>query len=218
MKSIVVPTNLLELPQPWCLSSNWKRQEQLQALEPNTKDIEKALTVLEYSLATLSQLSLPEGESIPEDINDNWNFSIEWIANKIPIIDDFNISGITEFLKENKIESPSAQMIEEVADSWVWTIAFDLATTSSDWLEKILKTHEDSLAISRFLEIATRYWQITDRSLAGDLIIASARIAWTGALPLLESVEKTATDPSLQELAESYRNLIMNKPQNYWRK
>ncbi|HAZ43759.1 MAG TPA: hypothetical protein DDW76_27700 [Cyanobacteria bacterium UBA11369] len=217
MKSIVVPANLLGLPQPWCLSSNWKRQEQLQVLEANTKEIEKALAVLEYSLATLSQLTLPEGKSIPEDINDNWNFSIEWIANKIPIIDDFDIRGIEEFLKENKIESPSEQTIEDVADSWLWTMAFDIAATSSDWLEKILKTHEDSLAISRFLDIVTRYWHVTHRSLAGDLIITSARIAWADAIPLLESVEKTATDPSLQELAQSYRNMVLNEP-NHWRK
>jgi len=212
MNSVVIPDSLLRLPFPWCLTSRRKREEQIQILPSTSEEIKTALDLLELSLKLFSDLPRPKEESLPKDFHDYWSFYTEWIAEKIPTVDEFNISCSEELLTEENLESLSAQMIEDVANYWIWTTTWDLVDTSSRWLEKILKTHEDSTAISRFLDIANRYWPINDRVLAVNLIVSSTRIAWTDAIPLLESVEKIATDPYLQELAQSYRNLVLNNP------
>jgi hypothetical protein len=211
MKIIVVPNGLLQLPYPWCLISEISRDKQIKALPPNGEEIQTSLRVFSQTLYVFSQLILPEGNSIPEEINDNWNFSIEAIAGKIPTLDEFNIVGIQEFLKENGIEQPSTEMIEEIAESLFWTVAYDLANASSQWLEKTLTVNQDATAIASFLDIVTRYWQQTDRRLAGSLIIKSTRVAGKDAIPLLEAVENTSTDDSLRELAQSYHNLILDR-------
>jgi hypothetical protein len=104
-------------------------------------------------------------------------------------------------------------MIEEVAEYWLWSTITALAEDSSKWLEETLRVHQNTTAIFSFLKIVSCYWQQIHRLLAGKLIITSARIARRDALPLLKSVEKTATDASLRDTAQSYRQFILEHPQ-----
>lgn len=215
MNSIVVPVDLLKLPHPWCVTSNSKREKLLPALNPTPDAIETALIVMDSSLQILSNLNFPTTNSLPDNTCKYWSFSADWIAENIPTFDKFEVAHIQEFLAEEilaeeHLEGISDLMIEEAANYWIWYTTFRIAGDSSRWLEKILKNHEDSLAISSFLNIVTRYWQVTPSLFAFDLIVSAARIAGKDSLPLLESVEKTATDASLQNIAQDYQKWIRN--------
>jgi hypothetical protein len=210
MKIIVVPNGLLQLPYPWCITSRTEIYKQLQTLPHSTTEINTALTVFEHCLEILLQLTCPVTELVPEDILTYWGFSTDWIAEKIPTVEQFELSKIQEFLQEQNVESIPDKMVEELAEYWIWSTTHYLANTSSQWLEKTLTVNQDATAIASFLDIVTRYWQQTDRRLAGKLIIRSTEVAGKDAIPLLEAVENTSTDDSLRELAQSYHNLILD--------
>jgi len=87
MNKIVIPENILNLPKPWCFTSSIKRREEIKNLETVTKEIEKALSVLDLCLQELPKLNSPKWQHLPEDLELYWTFVVESIARKIPTLD-----------------------------------------------------------------------------------------------------------------------------------
>ena len=210
MKKIVIPDCLLNLPTPWCFTSSIKLSEEIENLEPVTKEIEKALSVLDLCLQDLPKLTSPKWQHLPEDLELYWTFVVESIARKIPTLDEFDYSLMEEQLKKNQIEPLSEEMIEEAAETWIVGIAKDITKDTIRWLEKPLKFNKDPKYISDFLSIVNRHWQQVDEDLASFLISESATIARENAFPLLDLVEQESSSESLKETATTYRRLILD--------
>lgn len=210
MKEISLPETLVGLPHPWCIASATQRRQQIELLNYSSDEIKTALNVLERCLQALSELTLPPGDSIPESLSEYWDFSTELLAEKMPTVDDFNLTKVEELLKEEGIESPSKQMIEEVTESWLWSVGQDIANTALRWLEDAFRKAKNTVPVSHFIEIAARYWHQIDPRLAQSLLSRSAMLGWQEALPLLESVEcNTLVASSIRQTAQDYRELIL---------
>jgi hypothetical protein len=210
MKEISLPETIVGLPHPWCITSATQRRQKIEILKYSSDEVKTVLNVLEQCLQALSELTLPPGDSIPESLRECWDFSAEWLAEKMPTVDDFDLIKVKEVLKEEGIESPSELMIEEVAESWLWSVGQDIANTALRWLEDGFRKAKDAVLISRFIEIVSRYWKEIDPHLAQSLLSRSAMIGWQEALPLLESVEcNTSVASSIRQTAQDYRELIL---------
>jgi hypothetical protein len=210
MKKMSLPGIMVGLPHPWYITSATDRREKIETLNYSSDEVKIVLNVLERCLQALSKLMLPTGDSIPEALTEYWNFTTEWFAKKMPKVDDFDLTKVEELLKGEGIESPSEQMIEEVAELWLWSVGQGIADTALIWLEKASRKAKDAFLVSRFMEIASRYWQQIDPGLAQSLLSLSAMIGRQEALPLLESVEcNTSVASSIRQTAQDYREFIL---------
>ncbi|MBD2767348.1 hypothetical protein IC235_05525 [Hymenobacter sp. BT664] len=211
MKKIALPETIVGLPHPWCVSSAIERHKQIEALNHSLDEVETVLNVLERCLQAQSKLTLPTGDSIPESLTEYWNFTTEWFAEKMPKVDDFDLTIIEEILKGEEIESPSEQMIEKVAELWLWSVAQDIANIALIWLEDALRKPKNTFLVSHLIAIASRYWQQVDSRLAQSLLSRSAMIGRQEALPLLNSVESnTSVASAIRQTAQDYREFILD--------
>jgi hypothetical protein len=201
---------LPKLSDPWQISSATLRRQKAKTLSYSSDEITKALNVLEQCLEIISVLTLPPIESIPESIGEYWDLSTESLAKKMPTLDDLNFDKVAEFLKEEGIKSLSEQMVEDVAISWLWSVAQDIVKTVLRWLEHSLKELNDAVQILHFINIAEHYWLRIDPPLAQSLLSRSAIIGWEKALPLLDSVENNASASSkVKATVQDYKELIL---------
>ena len=201
---------LPKIPAPWQISSSIQRRQKIKTLSYSFDEIQKALNVLEQCLETISQFVLPPIDSIPESVREFWDFSVEGLALKMPTLEEFNLTQVAEFLKEESVESISGQMIEDVAIWWIWSITQDIVKTLLKWLEDSLKIVNNVTLISQFINIAESYWLRIDPKLAQSLLSRSAIIGWQKALPLLESVETNIqADDKIKVTAQDYKELIL---------
>ena len=210
MKEIKLPTELVKLPHPWGLTDSTERYEQLETLRYVSDSIETALEVLNRCLRTLSRLSSPSCDSIPKSLMQYWDFSAEWLAETMPTFDDFEVLKVSEQLKEYGIDSPSANLIEQLSSYWLWWVTRDIYRATLSWLRDALREAGDSSQATRFLSIVRRYnWQV-DESIKQSLLLASASIGRYSALPLLNSVEHNhSTCPQLRQAAQDYQQWIL---------
>jgi hypothetical protein len=217
MKEITLPKELLNLPQPWGLTRPDERREQLPSLSYDTGSIKTALNVLERSLHSLSQLTYSEKNGIPEEMITYWTFSAQWLAERIPAFDDFKMDKVKQFLiHDERIDSPSPELIFDVAEYWIWWITWDIERAVLYWVENALMTNREPIFISRFLYIAKRYWQKIKPRMGLSLLSASAMIGQQKALPLLDFVEQQPEAPELlKETARDYREFVLDNPHKW---
>ena len=217
MKTITLPKELLNLPQPWGKTHPKQRREALGLLSYETDSIKTALNVLERCLHTLSEFTLSENDCIPEDLIELWSFSAGWLALRIPTFDDFDLKKVEQFLiNDEGIDSPSPELIRDVGEYWLWWVTWEIERVTLNWVEDaLMKTRELSL-ISDFLYMAERYWQEVDPDLAESLLSTSAMIGRQKALPLFESVEQNPkASEEVIETLQDYRDFIL-KNRHKW--
>jgi hypothetical protein len=217
MKNIVLPKELLNLPQPWAMTHPELRRQQLGLLNYEKGSIKTALNVLERSLHSLSQLTVSKTDCIPEDMITYWAFSAEWLAERIPTFDEFNLVKVEQFLMSDEgIDSPSPELIFDVAEYWVWWVTYDIEKAALKWVEDALMKTRERILISRFLNIAKRYWQKVQPPMAQSLLSSSAIIGWQKALPLFLSVEQNlAASEAVKETARDYREFVLDYPHRW---
>ena len=218
IKEITLPVKLRNLPQPWAETDFMRRRTQLKTLSDEPHEIKTALNVLERCLHTLSLLPpLSElGNLIPESLMEYWDFTAQWLAQDMPTLDELRLSKIEGKLKESAIDSPSPELIKDVADYWVWWVTRDIFEAALRWTKRALMKNRDLILISRFLLIASRYWQKIKPRLGMLLLTASAMIGRQKALPLLELVEQTPEAPELlKETARDYREYVLDNPDKW---
>lgn len=214
MKTNYLSHALTKVPYPWLISSSIQRRQKIKTLSYSVDEIKKALNVLEQCLETVSLLTLPPIESIPESVREIWDFSTEGLAEKMPTLDDFNFTQVAEFLKEEAVESISEQMIDDVAAWWMWSVTQDIVKTLLSWLEDSLKKINEAILVAYFINITERYWLRLDSRLAQSLLSRSAIIGWEKALPLLESVEtNTQAYSKVKATVQDYKELILGVSQ-----
>jgi hypothetical protein len=210
MKTNDFPHMLPRLSYPWQISSYTQRRHKIQTLNYGYNEIQEALNALEQCLETISLLTLPPIESIPESIRESWDFSTEELAERMPTLDDFKFNQVTEFLKEEAAESISRQMIEDVATWWIGSVIQDIIKVILRWLEDSLSQINNDVLVSRFINIAQHYWLRIEPRLAESLLSRSAIIGGEKALPLLESVEtNTQALSKVKATAQDYKELIL---------
>ena len=217
MKEITLPKELLNLPQPWGITQPMRRREAIRSLSYETSSIKTGLNVLERCLHTLSQLRYNENNCIPEEMITYWDFSVQWFAESMPTFDDFNLVKIKQILIcDEGIDSPSLELILDVAEYWVWWVTWDLEEATLYWVQRALMKNRDPILISRFLLIAERYWQKIEPRFAESLLSRSAMIGWQKALPLFESVEQNPkVSEDIMETIRDYRDLISDNPHKW---
>ncbi|MGB0386651.1 MAG: hypothetical protein ACPGWR_17715 [Ardenticatenaceae bacterium] len=217
MKKITLPKELLNLPHPWSKTQPTLRREAIRSLSYEFNSIKTALNVLERSLHTLSELTLLNMDSIPEDLIEHWEFSAEWLAETIPTFDEFDLVKVEQFLiEEEGFGSPSPNLVFSVGEYWVWWITWDIEDAALDWVEDALMKTRDLILISRFLQIASRYWQKIEPRFAQSLLGASAMIGRQKALPLLERVEQHPNaSKALKETARDYREFVLDNREKW---
>lgn len=217
MKEISLPKELLNLPQPWGLTDPEQRRQQIGSLSYEFNSSKTALKVLERSLHSLSELTLSETDCIPEDMITYWAFTAQWLAFSIPMLDEFNLVKVEEFLiREQGIDSPSPDLVFDVGEYWVWWVTKSIEKATLNWVEDALMKTRDLILISRFLHIAERYWQKIKPRLAQSLLSASAMIGRQKALPLFERVEQNANAPEeVKETARDYRQFVLDNPEKW---
>jgi hypothetical protein len=72
---------------------------------------------------SLSQLTFSKSNCIPEEMITYWAFSAEWLAERIPTFDEFDLAKVEQFLiSDEGIDSPSPQ-------------------GTYDWLEQVLEAN-----------------------------------------------------------------------------
>ncbi len=217
MKEITLPKELRHLPHPWGFTQPRQRRQQVDSLSYDTQSIKTALNVLERSLHSLTQLTLSDTHCIPEDMITYWGFTAEWLALSIPTLDEFSLIKVEQFfINEQGIDSPSPELIFDVAEYWVWWVTKSIEKVALNWVEDALMATREPILISRFLLIASRYWQKIKPRLGMSLLSASAMIGWQQALPLLEVVEQSPEAPELlKETARDYREYVLDNPEKW---
>jgi hypothetical protein len=193
------------------------RREAVGLLSYEFNSIKTALNVLERSLDTLSQLTPSKTNCIPEDLIELWDFSAEWLAETIPTFDEFDLVKVEQFLiTEEGFDSPSPELIRDVADYWLWWVTWDIEEAALYWVQRALMKTRIPILISRFLNIAKRYWQKIEPRFAQSLLSRSAMIGQQKALPLLESVEQHPyANEEVKETARHYRKYVLNFPEGW---
>ena len=211
MKTIKVPKKLLKIPSPWDITSDSIRWKYIDALDANKQTMEKALLGLNLSLDVLSKLHFPEGKHLPEDIDDYWMFIVEEIARRIPTFKEFNLAYIEKVFYEDKIESITELMIEEAAETWIWTVTRNIVGSNLSWLEKSMNNCQNSKLANRYLAIASHYWQSSlPDELITSLVATSKWIAGEKAIPLLEEVQQNSHDKELADMARDFKRLMVD--------
>ncbi len=218
IKEMTLPSKLLNLPQPWGETDFMRRRTQLKTLSYEPHEIKTALNVLERCLHTLSLLPpLSElGNLIPESLMEYWDFTAQWLAQDMPTLDELRLFKIEGKLKECAIDSPSPELIKDVAEYWVWGVTRDIFEAALRWVKRALQKSREPILISRFLLIASRYWEKIKPRLGMSLLTASAIIGRQKALPLLEFVEQQPEAPELlKETAQNYRRYVLDNPEKW---
>lgn len=215
MNEMKLPKQLEGLPTPWAMTHSRQRRKQIKKLIYNRSEMNTALHVLDCCLQVLSaqwthgELTLVPKDSIPESLKQYWDFSADWLARKIPRFDEFERIKVEEFLIEYGIQSPSANLVDEVASYWLWWVTRDMTKAVLRWMRNAPEKNEPE--VSYLLEMASRYWLHIEPSLAQSLLSRSAMIGWQKALPLLERVERhIAASAAIKETARDYRQLILD--------
>ena len=204
MKEITLPKELLNLPQPWGMTHPDERRQLLGSLSYEFNSIKRALNVLERSLHALSQLTYNKSNCIPEEMYTYWDFSAQWLAERIPTLDELDLSKVEEFLIcDERIDSPSPDLIFDVAEYWVWWVTWDIEDAVLYWVEDALMATREPILISRFLLIASRYWPKIEPRFAQSLLRRSAMIGWQKARPLFDSV-----DPSFEKQSRKCTDFV----------
>ena len=216
MKNITLPKELRNLPHPWRMTHSTQRREQLGSLSQEKGSIKTALNVLERCLHTLPHLTLSETR-IPEELNELWSFSAEWLAERIPTFDEFDLNKVEQFLiSDEGLESPSPSIIKDVGQYWLWWITRDIERAALRWVEDAFGKNRDLILISRFLLIVERNWQKIEPDLAQSLLSSSAIIGWQKALPLFERVQQNPlASEEVKETARDYHRFVLKYPQNW---
>ena len=215
MKEITLPKELKNLPQPWGQTDFTQRDKQLEKLSYTTNEIKTALNVLERCLHTLWLLTPPSGDSIPEPLMEYWGFTAQWLAEEMPTLDQLRMHKVERKLKEYGIESPSPNMIRDVAEYWVWWLTHDIEEAALYWVEDALITTREPILTSRFLHIVSRYWQKIEPRFAQSLLRRCAMIGWQRALPLFERVEQNPkASEAVKETVRNYREFVLIIPTN----
>ena len=217
MKEITLPKELLNLPQPWGMTHADERRQQLGLISYEFNSIKTALNVLERSLHALSLLTYNKNNCIPEEMITYWDFSAQWLAERIPTLDELNYSKVEEYLINDEIiDSPPSELIFDVAEYWIWWVTRDIEGAALRWVESALYKTREPILISRYLLIVSRYWQKIEPRFAQSLVGGSAMIAWQKALPLFDSVE---ADPNasqaVKETARNYRQFVLNNREDW---
>ncbi len=217
MKEITLPRELLNLPYPWGITQPMRRREAIRLLSYETGSIKTALNVLERCLHTLSQLRYNENNCIPEEMITYWAFFVEFLAERMPTFEELTLNQIEEFLIQDEgIDSPSSELIKDIAEYWIWWVTRDIQGAALRWVESALYKTREPILISRYLLIVSRYWQKIEPRFAQSLVGGSAMIAWQKALPLFDSVE---ADPNasqaVKETARNYRQFVLNNREDW---
>lgn len=218
MKEITLPTKVLNLPQPWGETDFMHRRKQLKTLSYEPHEIKRALDVLERCLHTLWLLPpwLESGDLIPDELMEYWDFTAQSLAEEMPTLDELRLYKIEGKLKEYGIDSPSPQLIREVADYWLGSVTWNIFRAALSWVEDALITTREPILISRYLNIAKRYWQKVEPDLAQSLLSSSAIIGWQKALPLFDRVEQSlAASQEVKETARDYRKFVLLYPHRW---
>ena len=140
-----------------------------------------------------------------------WDFSVHWFAESMPTFDEFNLVKVKQLLIcDEGIDSPSPELIFDVAEYWVWWVTWDIFEAALYWVRRALHKNRDLILISRFLLIAKRYWQKIEPRFAQSLLSTSAMIGRQKALPLLERVEQhPLASEAVKETARDYREYVL---------
>ena len=103
-----------------------------------------------------------------------------------------------------------------MGDYWLWWTTWNIFRAALRWVEDALITTREPILISRFLNIAKRYWQKVEPDLAESLLGSSAIIGWQKALPLFDRVEQTlAASEEVKETARDYREFVLLYPHRW---
>jgi len=217
MKTITLPKELLNLPQPWGKTHPKPRREAIRLLNYEFHSIKTALNVLERCLHALSQLTLSDSHCIPEDLIELWSFLAGWLALEIPTFDDFDLVKVEQFLINNEgIDSPSPELIRDVGEYWLWWVTWEIERVTLNWVEDALMKTREPILISDFLYMVELYWQRLDPDFASSLLSTSAMIGRQKALPLFESVEQNPkASEEILETVQDYRELILDNPHKW---
>ena len=217
MKEITVPKELLNLPQPWGMTHPDERRQLLGSLSYEFNSIKRALNVLERSLHALSQLTYNKSNCIPEEMITYWAFSAQWLAERIPTFEEFDLVKVEQFLiNDEGIDSPSPDLIFDVAEYWLWWMTWDIEKIVLNWVEDALMATREPILISRFLLIASRYWPKIEPRFAQSLLRRSAMIGWQKALPLFDSVEQHPNaSQEVKETVRNYREFVLDNPEEW---
>ncbi|MGB0389689.1 MAG: hypothetical protein ACPGWR_33125, partial [Ardenticatenaceae bacterium] len=184
MKNIILPKELLNLPPPWAMTHPQLRRQALDSLNYEKDSIKTALNVLERCLHTLSVLTFSHSDHIPEELYELWGFSAEWLAETIPTFDEFDLVKVEQFLiTEEGFDSPSPELIRDVGNYWVWWVTWDIERAALYWIQRALMKNPIPILISRFINIAQRYWKKIEPRFASSLLSRSAMIGRQKALP-----------------------------------
>ena len=217
MKEITLPKELLNLPQPWGITHPEQRRQQIRSLSYETGSIKRALNVLERCLRVLSQLTYNKKNCIPEEMITYWAFSAQWLAERIPTFEEFDLVKVEQFLiNDEGIDSPSPDLIFDVAEYWLWWMTWDIEKIVLNWVEDALMATREPILISRFLLIASRYWPKIEPRFAQSLLRRSAMIGWQKALPLFDSVEQHPNaSQEVKETVRNYREFVLDNPEEW---
>lgn len=214
MQQIKFPKELLSMYSPWNTLSNNLRLEKSKILCRSEENISHSLESLLVSLYALSSMTPPEGSNIPEDLSEYWGFAAESIAQKVDSFDSLNYDLLQEIIDSYQAGPSSDQMLEEMAEMWIWTTALDIADDILRWLRNNLDKNKDFGYIESLLKITTKYWKKVPHDLSSSLISASYALSKESALVMLEEVENTSPIQSQRELARDYRKMTLESLTN----
>ena len=213
----ILPKELLNLPQPWGMTHADERRQQLGLISYEFNSIKTALNVLERSLHALSLLTYNKNNCIPKEMLTYWDFSAQWLAERIPTFDELNYSKVEEYLiNDEMINSPPPELIFDVADYWIWWVTRGIKGAALRWVESALYKTREPILISRYLLIVSRYWQKIEPRFVQSLVGASSMIAWQKALPLFYRIEQHPNAAeAVKDTVRNYREFILQNPEDW---
>jgi hypothetical protein len=209
MKQIKFPKEMILISFPWNIASNNLRLKESRNLCRSEESIRNALEALLISVHALSTMTVPKGANIPEELSEYWGFTAESIAQKAYTFDDLNYDLLQKVIDSYQAGPSSDQILEEIAEMWIWTTAIDIAGDILRWIRNNIDKNRDFNYVESLLNITSKYWQKVPHDLSSSLISVSHELSRERAFQLLEEVENTSSILSQRELARDYLKLLI---------
>jgi hypothetical protein len=200
----LVPQELTNLPEPWRVTSEFKRNDSVARLDRSPDAFAVSLDVLKRTFGALAYLPDPATLSLPDQIGDAYGFAIHQIADEIGILDDLNEAPFVQYLTDLLENAPDASTVNALAQAWIYSICESISRSVLRWLG----SHWQQFPLDqrpRLLQIAEDAWTSIPEDLLITLLATISTVARDDSLALLTLAETRGATPAIRSVAKRYR-------------
>lgn len=206
----LVPHELTDLPEPWRVTSEFKRNDAVVKLDPSPDAFSVSLDVLRRTFSALASLPDPATLPLPEQIGDAYGFAIHEIADQIGTFDELNEAPFVQYLADLLEHAPDVSAVNALAQAWIHSVSASMSRSVLRWLAG----HWQQFPLDQrphLMQIAEEAWTSIPDDLVVTLLTTASTVARRDSLELLARVEARGAAPEIRSVAKRYREWIATR-------